>query len=226
VLLENGIDTTVFCPRLSRAEAKQGLGIPPERLVIGAVGRLSPEKGFDLLIHAVDQLLHAGHDVELLIAGEGSERTALQALVSKLGRQERIWLLGYVADVRDLYEAVDVFALSSYREGLPNVVLEALAMEVPVVATSVAGVPHLIRHGENGLLVELGQCESLTAALASVLADAELRSRLASAGRSTVEMGYSFSARMERLRTWYDALLHKIRPPVAAGELCPRRISS
>ncbi|HXG08789.1 MAG TPA: glycosyltransferase, partial [Gemmataceae bacterium] len=156
VLIENAIDTTEYSRRHEINEAKRKLGIPVERLVIGAVGRLSAEKGFDLLIRSVDHLLTSGLDIELLLVGEGDQERELRSLVAGLGRQERIRLLGYQPDPRAIYEAMDVFALSSLREGLPNVVLEAMAMGVPVVATRVAGVPRLIRDGENGLLVEPG----------------------------------------------------------------------
>jgi glycosyltransferase involved in cell wall biosynthesis len=102
------------------------VGFDPGRFLVGAVGRLSPEKGFDVLIRSVHSLLGRGHDVGLVIAGEGDERLALQALIDELGRGDRIRLLGYRSDTVDLFQAMDVFALSSRREGLPNVVLEAL----------------------------------------------------------------------------------------------------
>ena len=102
---------------------------------------------------------------------------------------------------------MDVFALSSLREGLPNVVLEAMAMSVPVVATRVAGVPRLIEHGENGLLVDAADTNQLGSALARLLADAGLRKCLGEAGRWTVESRHSFERRMERIREIYDRLL-------------------
>jgi glycosyltransferase involved in cell wall biosynthesis len=207
LLIENGIDCTEFCRRRTPEEAKAAQGLTPGRLVLGAVGRLSAEKGFDLLIRAADQLLKNGFDLELLIIGEGDERQRLQTLIDYLGRADRIRLVGYRADVRELYEAMDLYALSSLREGLPNVVLEAMAMEVPVAATRVAGVPRLIANGENGLLAEPGDLAGLTQALARLLADAPLRRRLSQAGRTTIETRYSFAARMDKIRAVYDDLL-------------------
>ena len=189
------------------AEAKARLGIPPGRLVVGAVGRLSAEKGFDDLIRAGDRLLGRGLDLELLIAGEGDDRPRLEALIAALGRGDRIRLLGFRPDTPALYQAMDAFALSSLREGLPNVLLEAMALEVPVVATRVAGVPRLVRHGENGLLVEPGSVDQMTAALARLLGDGALRAALGRAGRATVEADYSFEARMQKVRALYDDLL-------------------
>jgi glycosyltransferase involved in cell wall biosynthesis len=206
-LIENGIDTTQYCRRESPREAKARLGIPAERLVIGAIGRLSREKGFDLLIRATDRLLAKGHDLELIIAGEGDHRERLAQLIAELARQDRVRLLGYHPDVNTLYEAMDVFALSSLREGLPNVVLEAMAMEVPVVATRVAGVPRLIQAEETGLLVELGSADSLADSLERLLSDPELRERLRISGRRAVVTRHGFEVRMGRIRAIYDALL-------------------
>src|SRR5579864_2856505 len=154
VLLENGIDTAMFSHRVDLEKAKARLGIPPHRFVIGAVGRLSREKGFDILIQSVDQLLKDGFDVELLIVGEGDDRPRIETQISELGRTPRVHLLGYRSDTREIYEAMDVFALSSLSEGLPNVLLEAMALEVPVVATRVGGIPKIIQNDVNGLIVE------------------------------------------------------------------------
>jgi glycosyltransferase involved in cell wall biosynthesis len=209
VLIENAIDTAEFSRQVPLEAAKARVGIPPERFVIGAVGRLSAEKAFDVLIHSACQLLNEGKDIELLIVGEGDEKPALQALIAKLGCAQRIRLLGYRSDTRELYQAMDIFALSSRREGLPNVLLEAMALEVPVVATRIAGIPRLIHDEENGLLVEPGDVEGLYQAMAGLLNDASLRARLSRAGRRTIETGYSFLARMEKIRTVYDRLVDK-----------------
>jgi len=212
-LIENGIDVGEFHRSLSTSEAKERFGIPPERFVVGAVGRLSAEKGFDRLILAVDRLLAANLDVELWIAGDGDERSHLQELIDETGRRDRIRLLGHRADTLALYQAMDVFALSSLREGLPNVVLEALAMQVPVVATRIAGVPRLIRDTENGLLCEPGAVDELTECLRRLLQNPVQRSQLGQEGRRTVETRYSFEARMVRVGALYDELLGRPTHP-------------
>jgi glycosyltransferase involved in cell wall biosynthesis len=221
VLIENAIDLEEFARRRGVEEAKADHRINPARLVVGAVGRLSPEKGFDLLVRAADRLLARGPDLELLIIGDGDERPRLQGLIDELGRGDRIRLLGYRADLRGLYEAMDVFALSSLREGLPNVLLEAMALEVPVAATRIAGVPGLIADGVNGLLVGPGSVDALAQALGRLLADPGLRERLRQAGRETVERRYSFSARMDRIRAVYDELLGRTRDSAAATRILP-----
>ena len=206
VLIENAVDVGEFTRTLSPSEARRRLGENPDRPVIGAVGRLSAEKGFDVLIRAADRLLSDGHDFQVWIVGEGDQREPLQSLIDELGRSDRIRLPGYRDDPTEVYQAMDVYALSSLREGLPNVVLEAMALSIPVAATRIAGVPRLIRGGENGLIVEPGSVDGLVKALGDLLSDEKLRERLGRQARETVEASYSFDARMEKIRLVFDAL--------------------
>lgn len=209
-LLENGVDLDEYRRRLPVAEAKRRMGMRPDHPLVGAVGRLSAEKGFDLLIRAVHQLRRDGLNLDLIVVGEGDERPRLEALIAELGLADSVRLLGYRSDLSAWYEAMDVFALSSLREGLPNVLLEAMALETPVVATRIAGVPRLVHHEGNGLLVEPGSAEELAGALGRLLRDGDLSGRLARAGRRTVETDYSFAVRMDRLRLLYDRMLGRV----------------
>src|SRR5205814_1768488 len=138
-LIENAIDTEEFRRVCRPEELPSRAQVPRGRLVIGAVGRLSEEKGFDLLIRVVEQLVKEGYDLELWIAGEGSERERLEMQIARTGFGSRFRILGFQEDARNLFQAFDIFCLSSLREGLPNVVIEAMAMEVPVVATRRGG---------------------------------------------------------------------------------------
>ena len=180
-------------------------------MIVGAAGRLSPEKGFETLIRAADRLLSLGGDFDLVIVGEGGEEARLRKLVDELGRGDRIRLLGYRTDMPEVFRAMDIFALSSLREGLPNVLLEAMASSVPVVATEIAGIPRLVADGQNGLLVPAGSEDALAQGLGLLLADADLR-RLGRQGRLTVEGAYSFTARIKKLRAIYDDLLETGSP--------------
>ena len=206
-LIKNGIDVEQFVRREARSEAKRRMGLPPGRILIGAVGRLSTEKAFDQLILCVDQLVRNGHDVQLILAGEGDQESSLRRLVEKRGLQDRVKLIGFCSDTISLYQAMDIYALSSLREGLPNVVLESMACEVPVVATRIAGLPSLVEHEFNGLLVEPGDQGQMTSALVRLAADCELRDRLAANGRQTIEDSYSFAQRMEKMARLYDELI-------------------
>ena len=168
---------------------------------------MEPEKAFDLLIRAVGQLNAAGVDVGLTVVGEGHDRPRLEAVVAELGVADRVSLPGWQSDVRRWFEAMDVFALSSRREGLPNVLLEAMALGVPCVSTNIAGIPRLIADGVSGRLVPPDDLPALVAALTEVLTSDATRERFRVAGRATIETRYSFAARMKTLAAEYDALL-------------------
>jgi glycosyltransferase involved in cell wall biosynthesis len=206
LFVENAIDTDQCVRQFDRPQAKGALGLAPERPLIGACGRLSSEKGFDRLILAVDKLLCDGVDVQLAILGEGDDRPALEDLIRRLGRQDRIRLAGHQTDLSPWYQAMDVFALSSLREGLPNVLLEALAWQIPSVATDVGGVGKVIQDGHNGLLASPGDVPSLATGLLRLLNDGESRTRLSAHGWETIENRYSFARRMEKIRAIYDGL--------------------
>ncbi len=208
-LVHNAIDEKTFNRAMPPCEAplRAQMKTPAGRLVIGAVGRLSPEKGFDLLIKSAANLIAAGMNIELWIAGDGDARPALEKQIAELNLTDRVKLLGFVSDTISLYQALDLFVLSSLREGLPNVVLEALAMRVPVVSTLVAGVPKMITDGVEGLLVPTNDVDSLTFAMKRAIKDAQLRQKLADNGRALIEAKYSFTRRMEKIKAIYDKVL-------------------
>ncbi len=168
------------------------------------------------MIRAVGVLVASGRDVRLIIAGEGPDRPRLHGIIRELGLDERVILLGHRTDMIELYEAMDVYVLSSVREGLPNVLLEAMALQTPVVATRVGGVPRLIEHGVSGLLVDPGSLDGLVASLDRAIQDVTLRESMRCAARRTIEERYSFARRMEKVKAIYDGLLdHGRRKPIS-----------
>jgi glycosyltransferase involved in cell wall biosynthesis len=159
------------------------------------------------LIDAFQKQLAHDPRAQLVILGEGPERPRLVKQIEMLGMSSRVTLLGHSDRVTEWLEAMNVFVLSSLREGLPNVLLEALALETPVVATRIAGVPELIAPGENGLLVTPGDVAELGEAISTLLADDPRRERFARAGRETICQRFDFRQRMEKMRAIYDELL-------------------
>ncbi|PAY20627.1 glycosyl transferase family 1 [Rhodopirellula sp. SM50] len=209
--LPNAIDESDFCRKSLPADAPMRMdrGVPASRILAGAVGRLMPEKSFDQLIRAAAQLLNEGVDLEVWIAGEGSARQSLQALIHELQLGERVKLIGFCDDTKAFYESLDMFVLASQREGLPNVILEAAAMNVPIVSTRVAGVPKMLTDGESGILCDIGDLNGLTSAIRRLARDDQKRASLASSARKLIEKQYSFRKRMERICGIYDRMLGK-----------------
>src|SRR5262249_51385632 len=137
----------------------------PPRRIVGAAGRFSPEKGFDILLQAAEVVCRRDSSVGFAIFGDGSLRPRLEAELAALRLNGRVILPGFRRDLDAVLPCLDVLVLPSYTEGLPNVVLEAFAAGVPVVATAVGGTPELVRQDVNGLLVPPGDPSALTGAL-------------------------------------------------------------
>jgi glycosyltransferase involved in cell wall biosynthesis len=159
---------------------------PVGTAVIGCVAALVPGKGHETLLAAVALL----PELELRLIGDGSARQALEALVERLGIAKRVRFLGALRLPEEIAAALgelDLFALASQAEGLPTAVLEAMAVGVPVVATAVGGVPELVRDGETGRLVPVGDPVALAGAMAELLGDAPRRARLAQNARAVAE---------------------------------------
>ena len=171
-VLRNGVDLELFAPR-DRAAARKALGLDVDGTVVLSVGQLIPRKGHDLAMRAVARLPEA----TLVIVGEGPEADGLRRLARRLGSAERIRFLSAIPQERlaTIYNAADVLVLASSREGLPNVVLEALACGTPVVATAVWGTPEIVAAPAAGRLVEEGSPETLAGAIRDLLADPPAR---------------------------------------------------
>lgn len=215
-LIENAIEPADYRRQRSASQAlgrvgdpsqlMTGQAVPEGRLIIGAVGRLSPEKGFDLLIKAVSRLCAAGLDLELWIAGEGAQEAALRQAIDETGYRDRIHLLGFCSDTVALFECFDIFCLASLREGLPNVVLEAMAMEVPILATRCGGIEAALLDGEDSRLIPPDSVDALEQGLLDLIHDERQRQKLAARALERVKSEFSFRRRMDKVIAVYDEL--------------------
>ena len=194
VVIRNGLDIAAF-DKAAESPPEAPLPDAGNRLTIGTVGRLEPQKGMRYLIEAFSLLPGDLPPANLWIIGAGPEEEALRKQVALSGLESRITLLGFRRDIPAILRQLDLFALPSLWEGLPNVVLEAMAAECPVVATSVDGTPEAVEHGRTGLLVPPEDSSSLADAMARLLRDAMLRSEYGRAGRHRVARDFS----MERM---------------------------
>ena len=179
----------------------QAKRLPQERIRILCVGRLSPEKGHAGLLQAFSRAVEEGYDAELRLAGDGPEHEAIAAQVAQLGLQDRCTFLGLLpeAKVLEALTDTDIFVSASFMEGLPVVLMEALALRVPVIAPRVAGIPELVRDGETGLLFSPAHWEELTACLTRLCADPELRVALADEGNRVVAAEFDISVAVKPL---------------------------
>jgi glycosyltransferase involved in cell wall biosynthesis len=190
----------------SRAEARARLGLPSDAYVVAAVGRLVPVKGFDLLVGALPRLVARVPAARVLLIGDGEDRAALEAQAAALGVTDRLHITGAVSDVAAHLAAADVLAAPSRNEGMGRVLVEAMALALPVVGAAVGGIPDVIVDGECGRLVPPEDAGALADALADLGLDATLRAKLGAAARPRAE-AFSTSVAAEAMRAVYDALV-------------------
>jgi glycosyltransferase involved in cell wall biosynthesis len=203
----NAIDPSMFRrDRSQEAAARQRFGLSADDFVIGAVGRLEPQKDFPRLVEAFSHVAAKVPHATLVIAGEGSVRPVLEAAIAAKGLGASCRLLGHVDDIRALHHAFDLYVQSSIYEGTPNAVLEAMALESPVVATDAGGTAELARDGLEGLIVPYSDTEALVHALLAAIGDQEATRRRTAAARHRVETDLSFDTRMRHVEAIYDEL--------------------
>jgi colanic acid/amylovoran biosynthesis glycosyltransferase len=198
-----GVDPEVFSP--VAVERENG----PLRIL--NVSRLTSAKGNAVLLEAVANLRDREVPVHAVVAGDGVRREALERLATELGIADRVSFLGAVGQDRVLDELAraDVFCLPSFAEGVPVVLMEAMAMEKPVVASAVMGVPELVENGRSGLLVPPGRAEGVADALALLAADPDRRAALGREGRRRVIAEFHVDRSAELLRDHFATLLDR-----------------
>ncbi|HEV2400117.1 MAG TPA: glycosyltransferase [Candidatus Sulfotelmatobacter sp.] len=186
-------------PRAESVEALRHSLVNDGDILVGSLGRLDPQKGFEFLIEAAARVVTEVPNVRFAIAGEGSQRKQLQELIDSLGLQENFRLIGFRTDFADFLAALDIFAVSSLWEGLPLALLEAMQLRKPAVATVVGGIPEVIQDRVSGLLVPPRDAGKLATAILELVRDPGLGSRLGSAGPQTAEPFCDLEARAREL---------------------------
>ncbi len=210
MVVPQGVNTQLFCAG-SRGRLRQALGIPDSAPVIGSIGRLTQMKGFDHLLRAMPAVLAAAPDAHCVIGGDGDLRESLLRLAAEHGLADRVHLLGHVAwqDTPDLYAMCDVMVVPSVRadngnkDGLPSVLLEAMASGAPVVASRIAGIPDVIVDGENGYLVAPGDSAGLADRIGLLLADRALARAFGQRGQQTMREQYDWQRPAQRMEELY-----------------------
>ncbi len=198
-----------------RLHYRAGWGFSENQLVVGCVANYKPEKGLGLLVDAVDRLREELPQLRVVIVGEGPLRNELEGEIRRRGLEPIVRLHGPEPDARRVYSAFDLFVQASETEGLPNVVLEAAAAGLPIVATAVGGTTEILTADENALLVDSGDAAGLARAIGRMAADPELRERL---GRAAREQASDFSAErlVEATASLYLRLAGRVPPDEAA----------
>jgi len=209
-VIHSGVDLRTFRADLYQpSEAKALLGIPPEMTVVGTVGRLTPVKGQEALIRAASGLIRREEKIFLVLLGDGELRRDLEELSFRLDIAGYVRFLGWRPDVARVMAACDIFCLPSRNEGMGKVLVEAMAMGKPIIASSIGGITDIVRSGENGILVPVGDAAAWAEAIARLCRDPEKRRRMGDAGMQMAPR-YSSEEMIKRIDQMYGKLLNKI----------------
>jgi glycosyltransferase involved in cell wall biosynthesis len=207
VSIPTGVDPERFFPAVNGSRVRREFGIAPDAFLVVMVGVLRSWKRHDLFLEAVHLLRERGVPVRALVSGEGPQREKISAAIRELGLSETVTMTGYREDVPEILSASDVLILPSDRfEGVPQVILQALAMARPVVASPVGGIPEVVHSEKTGLLCTTGNAAAFAGALARLAGDPRLGERLGEAGRALVLVRYTVAAMCERTEAFYSRL--------------------
>ena len=206
-VVHSGINLDEFSnTSVDPAAMKRRLGIPEDNLIVGTVGRLTSIKGHRYLIEAARKIAGSRPDTTFVILGDGELLDELKNMVTRSDIEENIKFLGWRSDVAEVMSTFDIFALPSLNEGMGRVLVEAMALGRPIVASNIGGIPDLVVDGENGYLVPVGDVESLAARIRKLLDDPEKREEMGECGKK-IAIDYSANAMVEKIDRVYRKLV-------------------
>ena len=206
-VLRNSIPVDQYIPDRTDQAFRKELRISPETLLIGNIGRLSPEKGQGDFILSVNEILKKKYNVKFVFFGIGPDKEKLKKLVQTKSISNAFIFAGYRTDMQSIYNSLDLVVQSSYTEGMPNVLLESLLMETPVIATDVGGTSEIVKNNNTGSLIKPGDFRSLEIEMERYIKDAEKFRKYAVRGREHVQKNFNFNDRTKKLSELYSSLV-------------------
>jgi glycosyltransferase involved in cell wall biosynthesis len=207
VRIYNGIELDKYNPRLKETSFRNNWGIPPPVPIVGAIGRMVWQKGFEFLIKAIPDIVGVTPNVKFLLVGDGPLLPDLENLARKLNVSDRIIFTGFRSDIPDLLSTMDVLAVPSLLEGFPMITLEAMAIAKPIIASRIQGITEQISDLEEGILVPPKNPSALAAAVMELVRDKELALRLGLAARRRVEDCFTVEKMVRETEDLYLSLL-------------------
>lgn len=210
ISIPNGIDLERFNPNFQKNNSlRLKFGLEERVVSIGAIGRLDVYKGYECFLMAMPQIFSEFKKVKFFIVGDGPLKTKLQKLANDLGVSSNVVFTGYIEDVREIYSILDIMVFTSLSEGLSNVVLEAMAMGKPVIATNIDSNKELIENNETGILVKPSNYLELSQAVLKFVKNTDLRKKIGQNARIFIEKNHDISFLTKKLEDLYENLLNK-----------------
>jgi glycosyltransferase involved in cell wall biosynthesis len=211
-VIYNGVDLTRFGDTVQGLKIRREFGIPYQAPLVGTVANFSFEKGYVYLLEAIGFVLKENPETWFLLVGGGTLHDEIKQKAKQIPRFGQIVFTGFRSDIPELIDAMDVFTLASVIEGFPNVLLEAMAMAKPIVATETGGIPELIQTGREGVLVPPGNSKALADAILAFFKDRMWASRLGVQGQERIRLNFTLERMVDDYENFYLSSLRKRRP--------------
>ncbi len=204
-VIHHGTDVEAFAQiTQERKEMRASLGIPEDRVAVGIVGRIAPEKGHAVLLEAFGKV-HTRYPLQLVIVGNGPDEALIRSRAADMGLADKVLFTGFRDDVNNVLNALDIVTVpSTWNEPCSAVVQQGMALSKPVIGTRAGGTPEMVLDGETGFLVPPSDPDALAAALAGLAGDAFLRKRLGAAGKERVEELFSLRVMTDKIEALYQ----------------------
>ena len=186
---------------------REELGLSGDCVLIASIGRLSPEKGQEIFLRASKDVIDENSETVLLIIGIGSEEGRLKELAKQLGISSNVLFIGFRKDMLNVYNGIDLVVQSSYTEGMPNVILESLLMEIPVIATDVGGTSEIVANKVNGILIEPGSVTEIQVKILEFFKQREFYKTMAKRGKLDIAEKFNFDMRTRQQMDIYHKMI-------------------
>lgn len=190
-------------------DVKSRYGLDRDTKVITSIGRLCREKGHETTISAIKSVIKYFPNTKFLFVGDGGRRKKLEEKISSLGVDQYVLFTGFIRDVKEIFSFSDVMVLSSWSEGLPQSLLQAMASGVPVVATKVGGVPEIVIDGKTGILVNPGDSQGLSEGIIKILKNSDITSEFVKNARELVKNKYTITHMLDKTEELHQQLLRQ-----------------
>ncbi len=206
-VIPNALRVENYTPDSNSRQYRKELGVDEDTILIGNIGRLSSEKGQLEFLQAGKKILQDCNKIKLILVGIGPDQEKLESYVKKNGMTESVYFAGFRYDMINLYNSLDLVVQSSYTEGMPNVVLESLLMEVPVIATDVGGTSEIIKSSKYGVLIKPGLPCELAIQIEKFIGNPIEYKRMAKNGRKLIIEKFNHDRRVEKLAHLYKTIV-------------------
>jgi glycosyltransferase involved in cell wall biosynthesis len=208
ITIHNAVDEELLTVPADGGKIRNELGIDAEDFLMGTAGRMVPVKGYDMLLKAARIIVDKNSRIKFLLAGDGPLKLELEKMAENMGLAENVKFVGFRDDIIDFLDSLDIFIMTSYHEGIPVVLLEAMALSRPIVATGVGGILEVIEDGKSGILATPSDHVGFAEKCLGLMSEEDLRKSLGQGAKERIKTDFSSAVQKEKIHKLYHQLMY------------------